>query len=926
MSLTSKQSPLGINVLGSLIQNQGLNINTVATGYMGTSTNLSNYTYGSLCNSIPILGLITYSIRGAYVGNTNTDLSLRTVSDEVYNNLINIGVSSDMGAFGNSKPPNFTYTVPPGQYGIGPLFAPRGWGGSEWTAGNEATSWGFLRLIPFQAYNEFNYNNGLVAASANIPGTPGYLDFLSSFNTASGFAQNSNQTIVAVEKSSTFLKGTYSNMNDLITGDITGVNLATIEFGNDLINLGKAITLEKIKSFGIPSVLLMNLSENNALTQTVVLTILAAGIEPSDLTQILNGNLAATIDQQRKLYGAFSLVVGADLLEVLTPLNCITQGLNSLADLLDVKKLFPTSYQTLTVPVYNPVSTQTNSKTYYFIYENGAVSGKLSLPSVTNQFVTYFPDEIDYIKANVANENLSNVQITEPSNILNLQPAPTGFGSYLYGIIPKDMAIAAGAFSISMSQIKNIEKVEIEKFAQVVRNLETAKDLTINGTDVPVNTQLQQAAKNVLATSNGPDGSYTMSSFFGAMSGLPYNGPFNTLQTEIPKIVTQRLLDIYQQIYTIASWGKAAGTVLYELSSEADFSNYPPSYTYFYRITGVQMTSNGGGYINDIPFIYIITNANDIVGGLSYKVGLDISDFNTYGQIYDVEVTTQSLLIAYGAGGSGEPPPLDPLTTSAYPKIDFPTPPGSWPESNFTLQELINQANEELANIRQQNPAIANIINSAWLELGSQLNQELIARATCFQPPLLEPLEGEDITPIGSYPTAQISFVDSVSDWALNTEPHMYAQTLEAIANLSTVGGQSLIGLMRESRNQARLSEIGIPLDNTIPDTFSNNRYADLIANGSIPPSTLRTALGQPRPLGVYDPNTDDYLIGNPGTPVTTGKPGYSGSLGGSDFTNLIAPQLNTLYSSNTLLSSTYTVQEAIDEVIRCNCDCWDSL
>lgn len=927
MSLTSKQSPLGINVLGSLLQNQGLNINTVATSYMGTSTNLSSYTFGSLCNSIPILGLITYSIRGAYIGNTNPDPTLQTVSNEVYNNLINIGVSSNMGAFGNSKPPTFIYTIPPGQYGMGPTFAPRGWGGSEWIAGNEATSWGFLRLIPFQAYNEFNYNNGLIASSANIPGTPGYLDFLSSFSSASGFAQTNNQTIIAVEKSSTFLKGTYSNMNDLITGDITGVNLATVEFGNDLINLGRAINLNKIKSFGIPSVLLLNLNENNALTQSVVLAILASGIEPSDLSQILDGNLVANIDQQRKLYGAFSLIVGNDLKDVLTPLNCITNSLNSLADLLDVKKIFPTSFQTLTVPVYNPASTQTNSKTYYFIYENGAISSKLTLPSVTNQFVTYFPDDIDYVQGTQANENLTEAQITQPNNVLNLQPIPSGFGSYLYGIIPTDMAIAAGAFSISMTQIKNIEKVEIEKFAQVVRNLETAKDLAINGTDVPVNSELQQAAKSILATSNGPDGSYTMSSFFGAMSGLPYNGPFDLLQREIPNLVTQNLLDIYRQIYIIATWEKAAGTVIVEKSAVLDPMSFPALYNYYFTITGIQITSYGGGYTTNVPYVYIVNDADPpFIATINSNVGLDPSDVNTYGRFYNLELVPGGLPIYYGSGTNPEPPPFDPDYLAYEPRIEFPLPPGSWPGLNTNLQTLIDQANQELALIRQQHPALSDIINAAWLEIGTQLNQELMARATCLQPPISEPIEGEDITPIGSYPTSQTSFVDSIYDWALNTEPHMYAQTLEAIANLSTIGGQSLVGLMREARNQARLSEIGIPMDNTIPDTLTNNRYAELIANGSIPPSTLRTALGQPNALGIYDPNTENYLIGNPGTPVPIGKPGYAGSLAGSDFTNLIAPQLNTLYTSNTLLSSTYTVQEAIDEVIRCNCDCWDSL
>lgn len=916
MSLTSKQSPLGINVLGSLLQNQGLGINAGATNYMGISTRLSNYTFGTICN-IPALSYITYAIRGAYEGNTNTEY--QTVSDEVYSNLINIGVSSGMGAFGNSKPPTLTNTTPPGQFGMGMSRAPRGWGGSEWTAGNEATSWGFLRLLPFQAYNEFNYNNGLEAYSANIPGTPGYLDFLSSFNTASGFTGSSNQTIISVNKSKTFLKGTYSNMNDLITGEISGISLATIEFGNDLINLGKVINLAKIKSFGTPSVLLSTLNTNNALTESVILAILSNGIEPNELNAIINGLKVATIEQQRKLYGAFCVIVGSDLKDVLTPLNCATQGLESLADLLNVKKLFPTSYQTLTVPVYNRASTQTNSKTYYLIYENGAVSSRLSSPDVINQFITYYPDDINY--TTVSNSlDLVNDQSGKSAVLttnLNFQEPPKGFGSFLYGIIPNDMAIAAGAFSTAVSQIKNITNVQFEKFAQVVRNLETIKDLNINGTDVPVNTELQQQAADVLSKGIGPSGSYTMSDFFGSMSGLSYNGPFKILQDNIPNLITPALLEIYRQIYLTAGWGIATGKCTYQAYSELIPSADPP-YIYSCTITGVEIISGGGGYTTYAPSFIITVGSEQWTSGTSV-VGTDSNNIPTYAKVYKTILSNPGSAIVYGSGYSPTPDPVPENTAN----VVFLPPPGTWPALNFNLQELINQANQELLNIKNINPDLTDKVNAAWLDIGTQLNKELVARSTCFQPPITEPQVGEDITPIGSYPLAQTTFVDSIADWAAQTLPHMQAQTLEAIANLQTTGGQSLVGLMRETRNQARLTEIGIPLDNTIPDTLTDNEYAQLIANGSIPPAVLITDLGSPEALGSYNPNTGDYNVGNPGVPVPIGKPSLSGSLAGSEFTNLIPPQLNTLYSSNTLLSSTYSIQQAIDEVVRCNCDCW---
>jgi hypothetical protein len=156
----------------------------------------------------------------------------------------------------------------------------------------------------------------------------------------------------------------------------------------------------------------------------------------------------------------------------------------------------------------------------------------------------------------------------------------------------------------------------------------------------------------------------------------------------------------------------------------------------------------------------------------------------------------------------------------------------------------------------------------------------------------------------------------------------MYAQTIEAIANLNTQGGASLVGMMRQERNQARLTLVGIPLDNNIPNSLPNESQKQLISNGVLPntqPSSLvqndNGSVVVPTTMGYYNPITDDYVIGT--QPVDVGEADVPGSFAGSPYTNIISPELNTLYTSNTLLPGTYTVAEAIDEVVRCNCDCW---
>jgi hypothetical protein len=270
---------------------------------------------------------------------------------------------------GNSKPPTFTWTGDPS------------WGGTRYTG--QVASWGYLRLYPWQAWNEFNYNNTLAYTSF-------YTDFLGSFMASSAFIEFSNQAMMSMQNSVNFLKGTYSNMDDLISSDITGVTLAGPAFGQDLIALGRAIELPKIKSFGYPSNLLATLKKNNALTPSVVLALLASGLTPSEVETVAN-NVTVTKVQQQQTYAAFLVISGIDLDSILVSLNCKTKGLETLADLLNIKKIFPTSYQSLTVPVYNANPGPTNSKTYYPLYVGTGVNLALSSDTMKDLVGTIIP-------------------------------------------------------------------------------------------------------------------------------------------------------------------------------------------------------------------------------------------------------------------------------------------------------------------------------------------------------------------------------------------------------------------------------------------------------------------------------------------------------------------------------------------------------
>ena len=515
--------------------------------------------------------------------------------------------------------------------------------------------------------------------------------------------------------------------------------------------------------------------------------------------------------------------------------------------------------------------------------------------------------------ANVATEDTT---IASPT-VLTIQPIPQGFGAYLDGILPPDIAKAAGAFSVSMQQIKNISSIPIEKFAQVVSSLETTKGLNVNGSSVPTDISLASQGLALIALGNGPYGTYTMSNFLGCMSGLPYLG-INIRQL-IQQLETATLYDIYKNLYLAVTWERATATIQYTYDGIST-----------YTTTGVTITDPGGGYGRAGAVAPVVTVNGATV---TATIGTNYLDITNYGRVTALNFT--------------------PGTSGSVPTISIDYPPGTGSFSNSIVQGYIDAANAEILSIKNSQPARAQQLITNWEKTGTLLSieQRAIATGMSLQIPLADPVEDREPT-LAGYPTTQYSFVDSIPRYAKFTQPHMYSQTLEAISNLNTVGGRSIVAMLREARNQARLQEAGIPLDNNIENKLTNAQEAQLIANGvlanSVPstsgitplnngtytstePASLQTELGVPDPYGYYDPTTDNYYNTNPnyegnGEAIDTGQAIEPGSFAGSRYRSLIPPELSAIYTSDVLLPSTYSIQEAIDEVIRCNCDCWDNI
>jgi hypothetical protein len=379
---------------------------TVSQFPLGSFVRLSGVTSPSITNPQGYNGYwqVETSTVGSFTVLSSLNLGTATVQGNIF-----YGIS--IPGLGNSKPYTYDWTGPSNN-GSPTTSLRAAW--NPYNSSNGVTQWGYVRLIALQAWNEFNWNGEQTAPYVF------YKDFCSSFMSSSSFVDYTNSAIFAMEASKGFLQGTYSNMNDLISADLAGVNLALKPFGDDLIALGKAINLSKISTFGLPSVLLQTIREFNAITPSLTLALLSSGLTTEEVQSIIDNSAPITANQEQKIYGAFLIMVSVDLADILIPLNCKTKGIESLADLLNPKKLFPNSYQSLTVPLYNTQpNLPTNSKTYYPIYGTGSVNPTLTSPSVIGQVgpqpLPGTPPVIGNRPAPITTQSYSNQQSSSPS-------------------------------------------------------------------------------------------------------------------------------------------------------------------------------------------------------------------------------------------------------------------------------------------------------------------------------------------------------------------------------------------------------------------------------------------------------------------------------------------------------------------------------
>ena len=212
----------------------------------------------------------------------------------------------------------------------------------------------------------------------------------------------------------------------------------------------------------------------------------------------------------------------------------------------------------------------------------------------------------------------------------------------------------------------------------------------------------------------------------------------------------------------------------------------------------------GVTYIDQLNNVVTTLNSLGNVGALSNLTTIYTRIENTINGVYGNAVTGPVTIPAgYGAG--------------------------TYADANDALSNaLISNAVVEIGNIVTAYPTQTTSLNSEF----NTMAQKVITENNNLT---LASINIAGLTTTDRGPV--MSFVESLPTYGLDKEQNGPVWFLEQVADITTLGGQAIVGCLREGQNLAVLNNVGIGVDTAIPSTASSpNPVANLI------PATYTTA------------------------------------------------------------------------------------
>jgi hypothetical protein len=373
------------------------------------------------------------------------------------------------------------------------------------------------------------FGNLIIDTADRYLGDGNLSQFAGVFSAAVGYQQQTTELIYSAVNATTYLGPTFSGMNNLITGDVTGVSLALPALASDLAHLGNAYGLSNLDLVLTPTGLLQQLSKQAGITQgtipSVQKALLAAGLTPDEIDQLAtpSGDATLTLTQldvlQKKAYQGMRQVTGEGLQNVLDILDVTTPGFDStnpavnMSQLLNPVSVFPDSYPSLLTPTDNGAA---------LIYDADATVN----PAIITQ-------------------------------------NPTGCDQ-LAKIIPPDQAVATRAVVAALAQINGIQNADLPELAAAAANLETLKGLPlVQDLTQPVPDATTSYYQSSFATGTGEFGTFTINDLLGTAAGANVAGLMNQTTSTLNSMTLSSLTSIYANMLDTVQgdYGAFAGPV-----------------------------------------------------------------------------------------------------------------------------------------------------------------------------------------------------------------------------------------------------------------------------------------------------------------------------------------------------------------------------
>ena len=531
--------------------------------------------------------------------------------------------------------------------------------------------------------------------------------FCQGFMSVQGYIDTTNQYINSGVNANQYLGPLFSDMDDLVTGNISKITTDLPNFGVDLFKQGNLWNLNKPDLYGTPAGLIQQISAAAGIRGRTVPALqnamISMGLTANNISDLVNDNRVGlnrpnglTQNEFDKLqlmaYTAITTISGDDLQQILDILGVTTPGVDSLDDLLNPVIMFPLSYASLQTPSPNGPVLIFNS--------TGAVNS--SIAPIVNSYL------------------------------------PTASGCDELGkVIPPAQAVANKAIQVSLQQVNNIPNTTLPKLAEVV----------IGGVDNPW-TVTQPYLANTVVSLGTP-----VASYYRAMADVPAGVDINDAA--------------YWEPTTLGGLSTMAGLPLIQAQTtpvDSSVTDY---------IANTLATGTGpNGTITTYDVLGLALDADDFAAQLNTATTA-VNALQTAGSLATLNTAYVNILSAINDAG---------------------------------VITQIGNANAAIAAL-SASPYVTTL-NTAWNYMANLMN--LSAKYTSEA--------GSDYFNLQAGVTTNVySFVQNLPRYGLLTASGDAAEFLENIADTTTLGGQAIVGVMREGRNDLRLNAASLYNTNQIP-------------------------------------------------------------------------------------------------------------